>query len=259
MKVSKRDLILDSIIRAYLIDNSPIGSNELCSRMPIGIPASTIRVYFKKLSDEGAITQFHISGGRIPTAIAMKAYWREHLALDGIFDVRNANVLNLLINEFGIYSIVFENNKQNLNEILNLDNRFLVLNFDKDEIVLKFNAKVEKFLANLVGIDLEQLETIAMQVGLSELKNKISQLRRSKILFLENEKIALDIFEKRSFKKAITPDLERIFGSNLIFLNDEYLGMKLDVNFEGKEAKMLCAGSIYNDYERFLNNLKEAA
>ena len=66
-------------------------------------------------------------------------------------------------------------------------------------------------------------------------------------------------FEKRSFKKAITPDLERIFGSNLIFLNDEYLGMKLDVNFEGKEAKMLCAGSIYNDYERFLNNLKEAA
>ena len=51
IKVSKRDLILDSIIQAYLSDNAPIGSSELGSRMGMSIPASTIRVYFKKLSE----------------------------------------------------------------------------------------------------------------------------------------------------------------------------------------------------------------
>ena len=50
-----------------------------------------------------------------------------------------------------------------------------------------------------------------------------------------------------------------VFDANLVFFSENYLGMKLGVNFDGKEAKMLCAGSIYNDYERFLNNLKEAA
>ena len=44
IKVSKRDLILDSIIQAYLSDNAPIGSSELGSRMGMSIPASTIRV-----------------------------------------------------------------------------------------------------------------------------------------------------------------------------------------------------------------------
>ena len=97
-----------------------------------------------------------------------------------------------------------------------------------------------------------------MQVGLNELRNKIAELKRTKIRFLENEKVALEIFGE-SFKNALSPSFEMVFDSNLVFFGENYLGMKLGVNFEGKEAKMLCAGSIYNDYERFLNNLKEAA
>ena len=79
-KFSKRDMILNSIIEAYLRGGSPIGSNELGARMDVAIPASTIRVYFKKLSDEGEITQLHISGGRIPTVNAMRRYWSEIFA-----------------------------------------------------------------------------------------------------------------------------------------------------------------------------------
>ena len=113
-------------------------------------------------------------------------------------------------------------------------------------------------MSYLIGTDLGKLELTCMQVGLNELRNKIAELKRTKIRFLENEKIALEIFGK-SFKKALNPNFEMVFDSNLVFFGENYLGMKLDVNFEGKEAKMLCVGSIYNDYERFLNNLKEAA
>ena len=206
IKVSKRDLILDSIIQAYLSDNAPIGSSELGSRMAMSIPASTIRVYFKKLSDEGAITQFHVSGGRIPTAATMRDYWRARLNLGETLDIANPNLLKLLSDKFEIYAMVFESKTQTLNEV----------------------------------------------------RNKIAELKRTKIRFLENEKIALEIFGK-SFKKALNPNFEMVFDSNLVFFGENYLGMKLGVNYEGKEAKMLCAGSIYNDYERFLNNLKEAA
>lgn len=70
----KKDLILESIIQTYLLDNAPIGSNELNSNLCI--PASTIRVYLKRLSDEGLITQLHISSGRIPTILTMQNYWQ---------------------------------------------------------------------------------------------------------------------------------------------------------------------------------------
>ena len=72
MKINKRDLILNYIIEAYLDENTPIGSVDLGLRMDGLIPASTIRVYFKKLSDEGALKQLHISGGRMPTVLTMK-------------------------------------------------------------------------------------------------------------------------------------------------------------------------------------------
>ena len=48
MKINKRDLILNYIIEAYLDENTPIGSVDLGLRMDGLIPASTIRVYFKK-------------------------------------------------------------------------------------------------------------------------------------------------------------------------------------------------------------------
>ena len=118
IKVSKRDLILDSIIQAYLSDNAPIGSSELGSRMGMSIPASTIRVYFKKLSDEGAITQFHVSGGRIPTAATMRDYWRARLNFDETPNIANPSLLKLLSDKFEIYAMVFESKAQTLNEVL---------------------------------------------------------------------------------------------------------------------------------------------
>ena len=219
IKVSKRDLILDSIIQAYLSDNAPIGSSELGSRMGMSIPASTIRVYFKKLSDEGAITQFHVSGGRIPTVATMRDYWRARLNFDETLDIANPNLLKLLSDKFEIYAMVFESKTQTLNEVLNLNNRFLILSFSEDEIALKFNPKVEKFLSNLIGTDLGKLELTCMQVGLNELRNKIAELKRTKIRFLENEKIALEIFGK-SFKKALNPNFEMVFDSNLVFFGE---------------------------------------
>lgn len=262
MKISKRDLILESIIQAYLSDNSPIGSSELGSRMSVAIPASTIRVYFKKLSDEGAITQFHISGGRIPTASTMNAYWQNHLEFDNDINILNERILDFLTREFEIYCMIWGSKEQNLEEIFNLNNKFLILNFGDDEIVLKFNQKVEKFLNNLIGINFDKLEKIAAQVGLNELGNRIKELKRTKIYFQKNERVAYEIFKDERFRLILDPSFERLMSSNLSFsplFDDGFMGIKCNINYLGNEARMICAGSVYTDYEKFFNNIKEAA
>ena len=252
MKISKRDLILDSIISAYLDDNVPIGSNELCSRMQISIPASTIRVYFKKLSEEGAIRQLHVSGGRIPTVSIMQKYWRSRLNFDKKLKIEDLNNLSMIVQDFEIYCMVFTSNSEILKEVLNYNDRFIILVFGDDEIILKFNDKIFNVLSNLVGITLEELEKITMQIGFMELR----------IQFLANEVVAYKIFKDERFRILLDPTFAVKFNKNIIFspeFDSGFMGVKRDINFIGKDAVMICAGSIYEDYEKFFNTIMEVA
>ncbi|WP_103651098.1 HrcA family transcriptional regulator [Campylobacter concisus] len=262
-KTNKRDLILNSIIEAYLQDNMPIGSNELGSRMSAAIPASTIRVYFKKLSDEGEITKLHISGGRIPTIAAMRRYWSEIFAIRDInLEINDAKGLKKLCNEFELYCMIFGTIDNELLEILNLNNRYMILNFGEDEIVIKFDARMYKFLSNLAGVSLNKLELICSQVGLSELKSKIRELKRTKIYFQENEILAFDMFKDRRFKMIFDPSFSLQMDEKLTFspmFDENFMGLKFSANYLGNEAQMICAGSIYTDYVKFINLIKEAA
>ena len=264
MKIDKRELILESIIRAYLEQNEPVGSSALCERITehtsANIPASTIRVYFKKLSDEGAITQLHISGGRIPTVVAMSYYWKDHLSFDETINITNEELLNFLVYELGIYCMVFNKKNPQLSAITRIDEKFLFLEFEDEALNIKFNAKIEKFLHNLIGISLDELELASIQVGLSELRAKIRELKRSKIYFQENEKVAFEIFNDERIKTALDPSFERSFKGNLAFwIDSAHMGLKTPVLYKGQDALMICAGSVYSDYEKFLNTLKEAS
>ncbi|QKF62816.1 heat-inducible transcription repressor [Campylobacter mucosalis] len=265
-KISKRDLILNSIIKAYLSDNSPIGSSELGSRMDVAMPASTIRVYFKKLADEGEITQLHISGGRIPTIVAMRRYWRE------IFDDFDFSMPTLEINDdlllknlcdrLELYCMIFGDFEQELVEILNVNDRFLLLNFSHDEIVLKYDMRVEKFLQNLIGVGLDKLELVSAQVGLSELRAKIRELKRGKISFQENEILAFKMFDDERYKMILEPSFATKMSDGVNYepvFNSDFMGLKLRVLHQGESSTMICAGSIYSDYVKFLNEIREAA
>ncbi|MBE2986475.1 HrcA family transcriptional regulator [Campylobacter sp. RM12920] len=265
-RVNKRDLILNSIIKAYLNNNSPIGSSELGSIMDVAMPASTIRVYFKKLSDEGAITQLHISSGRIPTVRAMTDYWNDvfgEINFDKVLlCIQNEFMLKSLCDKFELYCMVFGDFKQELDEILNVNNKFLLLNFTDDELVLKYDVRVEKFLKNLIGIDLDKLELVCSQVGLSELKGKIRELKRTKIYFQENEILAFKMFDDERFKMILEPSFATKMQQGLSFapiFTEDFMGLKINVNYQDKPSTMICAGSVYSNYVKFLNQIKEVA
>lgn len=262
MKINKRDFILESIIKSYLVDNMPIGSNELCLKINEIIPPSTIRVYFKKLSDEGAITQLHISGGRIPTVCAMNEYWKNVLNLDDLLVINDKNALSFLIKDFGIYCIIFENKEHVLKDVINYRDRFIILDFDCDELLLKFNTKIYKLLLNLIGISLDELEYFSKQIGASELRKKIRELKTSKILFRDNELILFDIFKDDRFKFMLDSNILNYIKNDIDILNssnDGFMSIKRDVIFQDERSTMICLGSVYNDYDKFFENLKDVA
>lgn len=262
MKINKRDFILESIIKSYLSDNTPIGSNELCLKINESIPPSTIRVYFKKLSDEGAITQIHISGGRIPTVCAMNEYWKNVLNLEDLLVINDKHALSFLIKTFGIYCIIFENCRQNLKDVINYRDKFIILDFDKNEIVLRFDNRIYKLLLNLIGVSLDELEQLCIQIGASELRKKIYELKTSKILFRDNEFMLFDIFKDDKFKLMLDSNILNFIKDEISMIpnsNEGFMGIKRNIIFEEEQSTMICLGSVYNDYDKFFENLKDVA
>lgn len=262
MKTNKRDLILESIISAYLDSNTPIGSSELGERMGVAMSASTIRIYFKRLSDEGALKQLHVSGGRIPTVATMQDYWRARLDFDDEIIIDEGRNLEAVLEDFEIYCMIFSAENEALSEVINHDDRFIILVFGGDEVILKYDLRIFKFISNLIGISLGDLELASMQIGLRELSTKIRELKNSKIEFLCNEVVAYKIFKDERFKILLNPSIAVNFTKNLIFapyFEHGFMGIKCPVKFEGKDATMICAGSVYEDYEKFFNYAKGVA
>lgn len=262
MKTNKTELILNYIIEAYLDENEPIGSAELGLRMDGMIPASTIRVYFKKLSDLGSLKQLHVSGGRIPTTKAMKHYWSQRLSFKDELAINSLGNLSKILENFKIYCIISGINSEILEEVINYSHRYIILNFKSCEFLLKFDEKIYNFLLNLVGIGLDELYTICSQVGLSELRTKIGLFKRSNVLFISNKTLVYEIYRDDKFEMLLDPGFSSYMSSNLAYeplFERSYMGVKRDIKLGDKNAVMLCAGSVYEDWEKFFDTIAEVA
>lgn len=235
----KKDLILDSIIQTYLLDNVPIGLNELNSNLCI--PASTIRVYLKRLSDEGLITQLHISSGRILTILTMQNYWQSFWKKeqDQDINIKSENFLKELSKEFEIYCLVYGGRSLVLKEVLEF----------KEELALKHEKEAWNFLQSLIGFDLFTIE-------------KIASLRQNLIYYRSNEERVYQIYQNDEFVKLLDCGVHRYFKESLKFeplFKEGFMGLKVDAQFLGEDVNIILAGSVYTDYKKILQYIKEAA
>jgi len=257
--VDKKNIILNRVIEEYLKKNAPIGSSELKSKLGIEMSSSTIRVYFKKLSYEGILMQLHTSSGRIPTWIALKRYWKEQF--DEIEEIHLSSVEELKewVGEFDIYCMLQLKDDLKLSEIVNVDNRFLLIIFDEKSIVLKYNEKVEKFLNTLIGYDIAKVKDISINVGLYELKKKIEQLLADNIVLKEKEEVLYDMAKVSGFYSNLKSFMNSSLFDNLqngVYFEElvpqGYMAIKCSTTVDEKDANLFCLGEANKDYKEFI-------
>ncbi len=98
-KDQRERLILFGLVELYLQTGKPIGSNTLKENGFDALSSATIRNYFTKLEEEGYVLQQHSSGGRIPSALAFKAYAEAHLELPLLSPEAKQNIEKQLYQE----------------------------------------------------------------------------------------------------------------------------------------------------------------
>ncbi|MBS0621381.1 MAG: heat-inducible transcriptional repressor HrcA [Verrucomicrobia bacterium] len=76
-KADREYRVLMGLIELYLEQGKPISSNTLRESGFEDLSSATLRNYFAHLEQKGFLHQQHVSGGRIPTALALEAYVSE--------------------------------------------------------------------------------------------------------------------------------------------------------------------------------------
>lgn len=255
----KIDFILDSMIKAYLSEQNPIGSMLL--QDSLNVPASTIRVYFKRLDNDGYISKLHTSGGRIPTIKAMKHYWKHFFANDCKLNVKSSLNLLEVINKNNLFCLVIDDSKTYLIDVVEVSNKYIILDFKDFRVVFEYDSYIYSLFMQFIGYELGDIKTILYRLNLLKLLDLIDTALRYKIKFICGEKIFASIVKLSSFSSLLNTKLLDYFTDNLIYdelFLPEYMGVKLDCTFKENKSKLILAGSIFTDFENILNQLREA-
>lgn len=259
--MDKKEFLLHSIIKAYIEHLEPIGSSQLKSMYDISYSPATIRGYFKKLGDEGFLAQEHVSSGRTPTTDALKMYWKNKLNFK--LEYVDEKTIEYLANQIGVSVFIQEQKYDVLKNIINVENRYMILEFTSFAVTIKYSDALFRFLSDMIGLELVHIVNISKQVGAMEIYEKVSQHLQNKNFHIFNTKEFFALALKYNFdEKSINSFLKgRILDSieeGLYFdsiVPDGYLGVCHNCKIGNNDIKMLVVGELSKDYEYFYNKI----
>jgi len=237
----KKELILNHLIDLYLKENLPISSGELKKKCELPFSPSTIRNYFQKLDGEGLILKVHISSGSIPSKEAIQQYWYENFHFE-----------NMSLNQYSLIEIAKKYNvfisfrkKEDLilEEILNIQNRFIILDFYKYEIILKFESELFQLFKEFINYSFEDIKKMLKMLQLKSVLKKFAITNYENY----NKEFLYNNYEKFVIDKLITDEIFQQFEKGLSF-NDNFLAYNIDAKINEKEGEFIMIGSLYNKY-----------
>ena len=176
----KVELVLDELIKNFIKIREPISSSLLKELAQLDISPSTIRNYFQMLEKIGMVEKEHISSGSIPSVRAMEFFWKKEFPME--FQSNNVKKLDKACQEYGTLAFIkiFEN--QMLDEVYNVQNKFIILEFDNDETVVRFQPEIFDFLKSFRKMYVKDLNILFKHYNLDYLSKKIKNFYKEMTL-----------------------------------------------------------------------------
>lgn len=257
----KKEFLLQSIIKAYIEHLEPIGSTQLKALYDISYSSATIRGYFKKLGDEGYLLKEHISSGRTPSINALKEYWIKNIKLK--LGSINLNNLESSAKEIGVSVFLKKEKNDILINILNVENKYMILEFTTFSCSLRFSNALYRFLKDMLGLEIKDVIRISKEVGANELHEAVTRFLRNTDYQIFNYKVFLKLALKYNFdeylinrflKGNILEDLdEKIYFDKLVPL--QCMGISHNCKINNNNVKMLVIGELSKNYEYFYKKI----
>ncbi len=241
----KIELILDELIKCYIKKKEPISSSLLKKLAHLNISPSTIRCYFQNLEKEGLIKKEHISSGSYPSIKAMEFFWKKQIP-ENIF-IDDIKWLKAKSEKYEIFAFIkiFEN--QLLNEVYNLNNKFIILEFENDEAVIRYDPLIYDFLKSLTKMYVKDLNLLFEKYKLHQLLKKIKNFQKK---IMVNENLLYKKFNDFDINYLQQIDNMKIDYQNKILIKKYFIR-----NFD-REIEIFIMGDIYTDFISLFESMK---
>ncbi len=259
--IDKKEFLLQSIIKAYIEHLEPIGSTQLKSMYDITFSPATIRGYFKKLGEEGYLAQEHISSGRTPTTEALKQYWKTKLN----FNLKGVNLraIEYFASNIGLCVFIKKEKTDILQHIINVENRYMILEFSSFAISVKYSDALYRFLKDMIGLGLKDITKISKDVGAYEVYESINQTLQNSDFQIFNYKEFLNLalnydFDEYTINSFLKGQILDELKEGLYFeklLPSNYIGICNFCKINNENVKMLVIGELPKNYEYFYEKI----
>lgn len=257
--IQKKDFLLNQMIKEYIRCQEPIGSESLKVSLGVKISSATIRNYFKILGEEGVIMQTHISSGRIPTPMALRNFWRSTLNPVQLCPVIiDSDKIAKNCEKFEVTCVIKPIITQKLIEVIEVEQKAIVLVFEHDRIAIPFIPNMAHFCQELVGLHVDDIRKIAKDVCAKHLAEALCSLKSApKIHFFGLQFLDELLAHQPEVVLAILQgDIFSQTKNNIFFPNNgNYIVIAHNAIFKDNESEMLCIGKLQKDYEMFYQHI----
>ena len=222
---------------------------------------ATIRGYFKKLGEEGYLAQEHISSGRTPTTEALKQYWKTKLN----FNLKGVNLraIEYFASNIGLCVFIKKEKTDILQHIINVENRYMILEFSSFAISVKYSDALYRFLKDMIGLGLKDITKISKDVGAYEVYESINQTLQNSDFQIFNYKEFLNLalnydFDEYTINSFLKGQILDELKEGLYFeklLPSNYIGICNFCKINNEDVKMLVIGELPKDYEYFYEKI----
>jgi heat-inducible transcriptional repressor len=248
--------ILREVVYRYIKSEQPIGSSQLRSAITADLSSATIRNYFRRLVEEGYLTQIHSSSGRIPTNAALKSYWREALSYDESCEIELRKIADVARN-FGLYALLHIRSQNRLVDLSRTKRGTLIAEFERGAAAIKYSNVIERLLTEFFGYDISDLLSIARSNRIDALYHALWQIERSQVeRFNKETLIELSAKADIDFDRLYDGQIIAEMSSGIYFGNDAmFLAQRTSV--DSQNAILLACGTICRDYLGFISNIRK--
>ncbi|MDR1451347.1 MAG: hypothetical protein LBI57_03320 [Helicobacteraceae bacterium] len=251
-----RQEILNAVVYSYVRNPQPIGSMQLKEAISADLSAATIRNYFRRLVEEGFLTQLHSSGGRIPTDLALKSYWISAIDPNGTCAIDEETIENAA-RAYGLYALLATREPNRLLEVTKSRMGRILAAFEFGETALGANAAIERLLNEFCGYDIIDLIEIARSNRVDALYSALLKIERGRVRRYNADALI-------GYARGFCVDFDRLYNGaiasemNAQLLFDAPSMIVAHKVTKGEKPAMLVAFGVMNrDFLGFINYIKK--
>lgn len=262
-KKTIEEVILRNVVTNYIETLEPIGSTQLKYSLDLRISPATIRNYFKKLVAQGYLDKLHSSSGRIPTSQAFREYWQDELCEPSLAQINDDCAIEKKCDAFGIYSVMTKKTQNVFENLIVIEGKYLILEFEQGHICIEYDENLAIFLQELLGLSAFDLLKISYENMIDPLLDPLKGfLQKNTHSFNDDELFKISqknkIWSKRHLDDFLSGHIIHTTSYGLHFENvvpKEHLLVKMQGVQEDVPISIMALGHLSRDFGQFFRSI----